>query len=399
MIFTIILRKDSDDFKGEFIAVHNRTKEIIKNFPNDKVRVFVLREHFNFAYRLLRPRYKARKVNSFIFDNIEYTCLWFNFSIIDNIRGKLNKKPIITFKRINRFISKCIESDMILAHGLYAGTLALSAKEQYCIPYTVTWHGTDIHTLPMKHSFYKEQVTSIINNAECNCYVSKDLMNKSCTLSQQQNSIVLYNGVDKAIFRRFSDNEISNYRKLYDLSETQKHVAFIGNFYAVKNILSLPKVFRLVQDSLGEDKIEFHFIGDGTQKGELVKQCHEYDIKFRIWGNQHTSKMASIINCMNLVVLPSINEGLPLVVLESLSCGVPVIGSRIGGIPEAIGIENTVSFGDGFDLDFSQKIIESLSYSRRCNISPNFSWSNTGRIEKELIEGIINKFNDNNAPE
>jgi glycosyltransferase involved in cell wall biosynthesis len=45
----------------------------------------------------------------------------------------------------------------------------------------------------------------------------------------------------------------------------------------------------------------------------------------------------SIYHASDVVVVPSVCEdSFPLVPLEALACGVPVVGSRTGGIPEAL---------------------------------------------------------------
>ena len=54
------------------------------------------------------------------------------------------------------------------------------------------------------------------------------------------------------------------------------------------------------------------------------------------------------MNCIDLLVLPSLNEGLPLVCAEALRCGANVVGSDAGGIAEVIGADSVVPLCDAF---------------------------------------------------
>ena len=46
--------------------------------------------------------------------------------------------------------------------------------------------------------------------------------------------------------------------------------------------------------------------------------------------------MADLMAAADLVVLPSLFEGLPLVVLEAMAAGLPVVGTRVCGTTEAV---------------------------------------------------------------
>ena len=69
----------------------------------------------------------------------------------------------------------------------------------------------------------------------------------------------------------------------------------------------------------------------------------------RFFGNQPSPAMPDIMNCIDVLVLPSLNEGLPLVCAEALSCGAAVVGSDVGGIAEVIGSENVVPLVSHYD--------------------------------------------------
>lgn len=107
----------------------------------------------------------------------------------------------------------------------------------------------------------------------------------------------------------------------------------------------------------------------------------------RFFGNQPSPAMPDIMNCIDILVLPSLNEGLPLVCAEALSCGAAVVGSDVGGVAEVIGQDNVVPLGDGFVAGMSEKIVSMLEGRAGSQTLPSeISWARTAAIELRALK-------------
>ena len=93
--------------------------------------------------------------------------------------------------------------------------------------------------------------------------------------------------------------------------------------------------------------------------------------------------MQDLLNSIDVLVLPSINEGLPLITVEALACGANVVGSRVGGIPESIGEDNAFALGDSFVDAISDRIVEMLENSVVQPLSPVFYSDTIAEIENK----------------
>jgi glycosyltransferase involved in cell wall biosynthesis len=75
-------------------------------------------------------------------------------------------------------------------------------------------------------------------------------------------------------------------------------------------------------------------------RDKILKEIKGFNVVFTEKVPQ--VEVARYMNAMDVMILPSRNEGWPCVVLEAQACGTCVVGSSNGGIPEAIGFEEYV---------------------------------------------------------
>ena len=368
--------------RGLFNAVISRTKHL-KEICDYEIDVLLLATYWPWYVRLLRNTKKRPRPSEFEADGIRMRIEWRRFSLFDYVMNvKLHWGWYFKKLYYRSVVSKLQGYDFVIAHSRECGELAKMAKERYGTPYSVTWHGSDIHSQPFNNPSAFNPTKAVIEDADINFFVSKALLNTSERITTKGNKQVLYNGYNTA-FRKYSDEERAKLRKKYNVVG-KKVVVFAGNFFAVKNILTIPLIFRSIVDKL--PNVECWMIGGGkyfSRVKDMVK-----DLPVRLWGNQEPEVMPDFLNAADVLILPSINEGLPLSVVEGLACGCNVVGSLVGGIPEVIGEDNCVDLNDPQFVDkFADKVVAYLQAVHHIEqpLKPEFDWHITAKSELDVI--------------
>jgi glycosyltransferase involved in cell wall biosynthesis len=76
--------------------------------------------------------------------------------------------------------------------------------------------------------------------------------------------------------------------------------------------------------------------GDGPERCALEELATELALERRVHFLGHRTDVASLLAASDVLVLPSLREGLPLAVLEAASLGIPVVASAVGGVPSVV---------------------------------------------------------------
>ncbi|GGQ35386.1 glycosyltransferase involved in cell wall biosynthesis [Actinomadura coerulea] len=85
--------------------------------------------------------------------------------------------------------------------------------------------------------------------------------------------------------------------------------------------------------------------GDGPLEGALRARIEAEDLPVRLLGRR--SDVAGLLAACDVAVVPSVWEGQPLIVQEILRAGRPLVATRVGGIPGMVGAEER---GEGASL-------------------------------------------------
>ena len=378
----VLANEDVYERRGFFNAVISRTKHL-KAICDYDIEMLLLSTYEPWIVRKLRHTKKKNRPKEIEIEELQIRVDWCRFSLFDYVMNVKLHKGVFFKKLHNRsVVGKLQGYDFIIAHSNECGELAKAAKEKYGTPYSVTWHGSDIHSEPFNNPSAFGTTKAIIEDADINFFVSKALLNTSERITTQGNKQVLYNGYNTA-FRRYSDEERLRLRQKYGVID-KKVVVFAGGFLAVKNILTIPLIFRSITNKIQE--VECWMIGGGKYFNQVKEMAK--DLPVRLWGNQEPEAMPGFLNAADVLILPSINEGLPLTVVEGLASGCNVVGSLVGGIPEVIGEDNCVDLNDPQFVDkFAEKVVAYLQAESHIEqpLKTEFDWN---RIAMEELKAI-----------
>lgn len=387
----VIFEGSLGNITGVVNAVFNRVRHLqsISDYTIDLYNV--LSYPFGLTRLIYKPSKYAKKQTVEI-DGMKVNILWRKDLLFDDILNyKLHKKPFYLDRFLKKQVPLFSEYDLISAHAFVGAKLAYMIHEHYGTPFFVTWHGSEIHSLKSSYHYQVNKTRKIMEKTECNFFVSKALRKSAKEIVGEYKNDILYNGVSP-IFRRFDEQERVNLRRKYQV-EGKKVVAFVGNLKPVKNVVTLPDIFDHIVKEY-QQPIEFWIVGAGEERSKIEALIAGKPYHVKLWGYQKTELIPEIEQCVDVLLLPSNNEGLPLVLAEAISCGANVVGSNVGGIPEVLGEEDSFALGDKFVENFSNRVVHYLNNTIKQPLKSEFSWEKTAQIEKRYCDTVFSNRNN-----
>lgn len=386
----VLFEGDINRRLGVFNAVINRVKHL-QQVADYKIDVYMFQVYDGWLMRRVRhsPKVTARP-DEVIADGVKIHITWFRRRWTDAIMHRLfHKPPLAMLRRLHRLGWEMRGHDLVSAHDRIMGHAAVFAGKKLHIPSFITWHGASIYTDPPRDPMIKDMTVKLLHSATCNYFVSQGLLDKAhAELTDGFPAEILLNGASEQ-FKRYSDEHRARLRKQYGVNDGKKVVAFVGRFEPVKNVTLLPDIYQGIKAKYGQE-LTFWAIGDGIQLDLTRQLMRAKGIDCHFTGKVPPEEIPDLLNCVDLLVLPSSLEGLPLVVIEALSCGAHVVATNVIGTAEAVGRENAIDLGEGFIDRFTTRGAQLLQTEIEQKLPPEVSWTATAIKEN----GIYHKYLD-----
>ncbi len=216
--------------------------------------------------------------------------------------------------------------DVIHAHfAVPTGPLALAAHLATRIPYVLTAHLGDVpggvpeqtaHLYRLLNPF----IRPVWKRAAALTAVSR-FVGGLATRAYAVAPVIIPNGMEPVAT---PDLSLKNPRR----------IVMAGRLSIQKNPLLAVEALALIK----ELPWEFHVIGEGPLGPDMRAAVTSHSLSERVtfYGWQSPDQVAQIMGASDILLMPSLHEGLPMVAIEALMRGLALVGSAIGGLQDVI---------------------------------------------------------------
>ena len=179
---------------------------------------------------------------------------------------------------------------------------------------------------------------------------------------------IMNNAVSK---ERFGFNEeIRNKLKYKNNLENKLVFGSVGRFNEQKNHMFLIEVFKRINEIIPNSRLIL--IGDGELKEKIIEKIKKENLEEKVSMVGKRKDVNEWLNVFDLLLLPSLYEGLPVIGIESQMNGLPLLVSE--GVTQEINI-----------LDTSYRLSLDDNIEKWAAKSIELAGLNTNRVEAQKI--------------
>ena len=141
---------------------------------------------------------------------------------------------------------------------------------------------------------------------------------------------LIRNGIDLARYRPGR----RDFRRRIGLPVTERWIGQIARLEEEKDQATLLRAFASVRARHADTRLVL--VGDGSLRASLEELARSLGVEAAVSFLGARSDVADLLPELDVFVLSSIREGLPLALLEAMACGVPVVATAIGNVPRVV---------------------------------------------------------------
>jgi glycosyltransferase involved in cell wall biosynthesis len=270
-----------------------------------------------------------------------------------------NKLDFTAIKQV-REIAERRKVALIHSHGYKPSFFCLLLYALYRIPYVITCHLWLKETFRARFYILLDRISMVF--ARKVIAVSYPIARDIFSWRRLRKKVtVINNGIDINKYADYRANfSPTQLRQELGLKENTRLVGTLGRLTHQKAHHYLIEAARIVFQR--DPGVEFLVAGEGHRLGYLKELVGAYGISRSFHFVGYRSDAVNILKLLDVFVLCSIDEGLPIVLLEAMSVGVPVVATDVGEIPQVIrNLQNGILVRRGSVRGLAEAILRVLN--------------------------------------
>ncbi|MBC8206940.1 MAG: glycosyltransferase [Kiritimatiellales bacterium] len=199
---------------------------------------------------------------------------------------------------------------------------------------------------------------------------------------------VVHNGIDTS---RFAPLAKQAARTALGLPE---HKTLIGNIGRVefnqKQQDFLARTFSTHWKN--QDEMHLVLVGDGPDSGRLHTLINDLEIQSQVSFLPWQEESALVYSALDMLIIPSRFEGVPLVMLEALACGTPVIASARDGMKDLLPVAWTFETENGDALAATYEYVSNHWKNEITTLQTKIKTEYTIEVFQQNFEDAVRRF-------
>ncbi|WP_108172906.1 glycosyltransferase [Christiangramia gaetbulicola] len=240
-----------------------------------------------------------------------------------------NFKLLLKFNEVANY---CKENkiDLIHAHLPWSGFLSRVVFKKTELPLIYTEHNIQerYHIATRKLNAHTFNWQSIVLGVSAD--VTRSIEEK---IKPNIPVKTLLNGVNTKKFNRDNFAGI-NIKKEYNIPEEAIVIGNLAVFREQKDIKTWVKSFKIINDRFPE--VYALLVGAGPKEEEIKQLIETYGLQNRIILPGLQTNTVAFFSAMDVFMMSSQFEGLPIALLEAMSTGCAIVSTKAGGVVEVV---------------------------------------------------------------
>jgi L-malate glycosyltransferase len=242
---------------------------------------------------------------------------------IDVCRSDLHRWPPDELRRIARLVVDR-DADLVHTHMSRAHFFGVLLKTMMRTPVVATAHIGRIQA----HWRFNDRTIAVSEAVR--------RFHRRWNLVPASRIDVVHPFVDPGEFRPASSREQIAARRVLNIDPSARLIGVVGNVFREKGVHHVIRAMPGILAALPAARLAI--VGDGP-KVYLRRLAHEAErlgVRRHISWLGHREPVAPVVAALDVLVSPSIDEGLPLRVIEAMAAQVPVIAPAVGSMRECV---------------------------------------------------------------